>query len=193
MATLDEHYWTDRYDANQTGWDLGQVSPPLAHFIDQIENKELRILIPGAGNAYEFDYLLSKGFSNVYVIDISKAPISALQKRHPQFRSQIIHGDFFTHEGSYDLIIEQTFFCALDPSLRSQYVQQMSHLLAAEGRLVGLLFNRVFDKAGPPFGGTEAEYRELFSSALALDVMEACRNSVSPRQGYELFFMAGKI
>jgi hypothetical protein len=47
--------------SNETGWDLGQVSPPLKAYIDQLTDKNLRILIPGCGNSYEAEYLLEKG------------------------------------------------------------------------------------------------------------------------------------
>ena len=52
IPPLDEAYWNSQYNANTTGWDLGQVSPPLKAYIDQLTNKNLRILIPGCGNTY---------------------------------------------------------------------------------------------------------------------------------------------
>ena len=64
MKELNPDYWTQRYQENQTGWDLGQVSPPLQAYFDQLENKNLRILIPGCGRGYEGIYLLEKGFQH---------------------------------------------------------------------------------------------------------------------------------
>ncbi|KDN25456.1 TPMT family class I SAM-dependent methyltransferase [Moraxella bovoculi] len=32
MDVNQAQFWQDRYKANQTGWDLGQVSPPLGVF-----------------------------------------------------------------------------------------------------------------------------------------------------------------
>jgi methyl halide transferase len=40
-------YWNNRYLEENTTWDLGQVSPPLKNYIDQLENKAVSILIPG--------------------------------------------------------------------------------------------------------------------------------------------------
>ncbi|MBC7641686.1 MAG: thiopurine S-methyltransferase, partial [Flavobacterium sp.] len=31
---LDQTYWDNQYKANATGWDLGQVSPPIKNYID---------------------------------------------------------------------------------------------------------------------------------------------------------------
>ena len=50
---LSEKAWDNRYLNNDIGWDLGTVSPPLKAYFDQLENKELKILIPGGGNAHE--------------------------------------------------------------------------------------------------------------------------------------------
>ena len=65
---LSAKVWDDRYKNNDIGWDLGEVSTPLKTYFDQLENKELKILIPGGGNSYEAVYLFQQGFKNVYNI-----------------------------------------------------------------------------------------------------------------------------
>ncbi|RYF89397.1 MAG: SAM-dependent methyltransferase, partial [Chitinophagaceae bacterium] len=102
-----------------------------------------------------------------------------------------ICGDFFELHEQFDLIIEQTFFCALSPALRVAYVSHMYKLLKEEGKLAGLLFNRSFD-GGPPFGGSKEEYVKLFSPLFEIVTMEACYNSIAPRAGSELFFILKK-
>ncbi|MGB0431897.1 MAG: methyltransferase domain-containing protein, partial [Bacteroidia bacterium] len=162
---LNEDYWSFRYQTDQIGWDLGVISTPLKQYIDQLENKSQSILIPGCGNAYEAEYLLNNGFKNVTLVDISNVLIEQLKERfYPDFegRLNLIHGDFFEISGQYDLIIEQTFFCALDPQLRNEYADKMNKLLVPNGKLVGVMFNRQFEKQGPPFGGTKDEYIEYF-------------------------------
>lgn len=96
-------------------------------------------------------------------------------------------GDFFEHQSVYDLIFEQTFFCALPPTFRMQYVSKMHQLLEADGMLVGLLFNRIFEQ-GPPFGGNRNEYIALFSPMFELIQIEVCQNSILPRAQNELWF-----
>jgi thiopurine S-methyltransferase len=190
MQELNKTYWTNRYLTKKTGWDLGNISSPLKNYIDTIENKKLKILIPGAGNAYEAEYLFSKGFLNTFVLDFSDFPIKDFKKRNPDFPAKnLITEDFFEHIGSYDLIIEQTFFCAIEPILREKYVEKMSQLLAPNGKLVGLLFNSTFNSEGPPFGGNKEEYEKLFSKKFKIEKMELCKNSVKPRLGNELFFI----
>ena len=160
MEQLDKNYWDSRYQNAQTGWDLGAASGPLQNYIDQLDNKDLRILIPGCGNAYEAEHLLNRGFKNITLIDISPS-----------------------------LVMEQTFMCALDPSLRQAYAQKMHSLLDDNGKIAGLLFGVEFEKAGPPFGGSAEEYRQLFTPYFNIKTMEKAYNSVKPRQGNELFII----
>ncbi len=191
---LDNNYWRDRYVVGSDTWDTGAPTTPLKEYIDQLTDKQLRILIPGAGRAYEAEYLHSLGFANVVVIDLTEAPFADLLARCPDFpRAHLIVGDFFAHEGTYDRIIEQTFFCALDPALRPRYVTRMHELLAPGGKLVGVLFDDVMNSDEPPFGGNADEYRTLFSPAFPNVSFERCRNSIAPRAGREVWMCAQRV
>lgn len=193
MELLNEEYWNSKYENQNTGWDLGEVSPPLKEYIDQLENKNLTILIPGCGNGYEAEYLINAGFKNTHIIDISESAISRFKKRVPQFpKDQIFHDDFFKHHGTYDLILEQTFFCALNPSLRELYVAKMNTSLKPNGKLVGLLFNIPLFTDHPPFGGKEQDYRPLFQSSFTINTMKTAINSIGPRSNNELFMILVK-
>jgi len=185
---LDDNFWSEKYLQHQTGWDLHKASPPLKAYIDQLIRKDIRILIPGCGNAYEADYLLQKGFTNITLIDISHVLTIRLQDHFKSHALKIIHGDFFAHNGSYDLILEQTFFCAIDPSLREQYAGKMKDLLVPGGTLAGVLFDRDFE-AGPPFGGGLPEYQQLFARYFHIKTLETCYNSIVPRDNTEIFFI----
>lgn len=183
----DLNFWDQRWKDNQTGWDINQVSPPLKEYIDKLRNKKIAILIPGCGNAYEAEYLLRKGFNNVTVIDIAPTLVNKLKVKFAGKPIKILLGDFFEHKGKYDLIVEQTFFCAINPALRKQYADKCFSLLNKEGKIAGLLFNKIFDKEGPPYGGTEEEYRHLFSEKFSLLQLNTCKTSIEPRKGNELF------
>src|SRR5690554_7893149 len=114
---------------------MGKISPPIKEYIYQLQNKKLKILIPGAGNAYEAKYLIDKGFSNVTVIDIAPRLIDKLRQDFKGNNTiQLIHGDFFEHNGKYDLILEQTFFCAIHPSLRPDYIRSEERRVGKECR-----------------------------------------------------------
>lgn len=184
----EQQYWNSRWQQQQTGWDIGYASPAIVEYMQQYENKGAAILIPGCGNAYEAEALLKLGFTNITLIDIAEELVLQLRARWAEEPSiRIVHGDFFQHQGAYDLIIEQTFFCAIPPTQRAAYAQKTAELLKPDGRIVGLLFNCMFEKAGPPHGGREGEYRQLFQTTFELQHMEPCYNSIPPRAGNELF------
>jgi len=184
---LSPDYWSQRYENQQYGWDWGEISPPIKAYIDQLMNKALNILIPGCGSGHEGSYLWKEGFKHVHVLDFSELPLEMFMSNNPDFPKEQIHcEDFFQHEGTYDLIIEQTLFCAIDPSLRSKYGEKVATLLKPGGKLIGLLFNRTFE-AGPPFGGNQEEYENYFSVHFTVTSFVACYNSITPRSGSELF------
>lgn len=188
-----EAFWNHKYLSGETGWDIGQVSTPIKEYIDQLSNKNLKILIPGGGNSYEAEYLFENGFNNVFVVDISSIPLKNLAERIPSFpKENLLHADFFELEDTFDLILEQTFFCALDPSLREAYTDKMHQLLKPDGKLVGLLFNIPLNDDKPPFGGNKDEYEKLFSEKFKIEKMETAYNSIPPRAGNELFFKLRK-
>ena len=172
---------------------MGQVSPPLKAYIDKLPEsaKEQAILVPGAGNAYEVGYLHEQGFTNVTLVDFAAAPIAAFAERYPDFPAEhLICADFFelsSEQYQFDWVLEQTFFCAINPSRREEYVQQMAALLKPNGKLIGLLFDKDFGREEPPFGGTKAEYQQRFEQRFDIEIMEPSYNSHPARQGSELF------
>lgn len=188
MMNFDATYWKNQYKEQKTPWDCGKITTPLATYFDQLTDKDIRILIPGAGNAHEATYLLEKGFTNIFVLDIAEQPLLNFKKRNPTFpKEHCLQTDFFTFQGDFDLIIEHTFFCALPVEKRKDYVLKTHQLLHKKGKLVGLLFNREFEGNHPPFGGTKYEYEQLFSAHYHIKTMENCYNSIKPRQNNELF------
>ena len=190
---LDKNYWNDRYLHGSTGWDIGHISTPLKEYFDQLTNKELRILIPGCGNAYEAEYLVEKGFKNVFLIDWSEIALNNFKKKtHRLPDSHIFCEDFFKYKGQYDIISEQTFFCAIEPSERAHYAKKVHELLLPAGKLVGLLFDDPLYDDRPPFGGNKVEYVKYFEPSFEFKVFERAYNSIQPRMGRELFILMVK-
>jgi len=191
---LNKDYWEERYTQTNLGWDIGSVSTPLKEYIDQIENKNLKILVPGAGYGHEVIYLHNRGFRNVYVIDLARQPLEKIKVEIPEIQdTHLIHDDFFNLDiRDFDLILEQTFFCALNTELRNNYAQKMLQLLKPGGKLAGLLFDFPLTAIGPPFGGSLEEYINLFTPIFTIKILERANNSIPPRKGKELFFIFEK-
>lgn len=193
MKSLNKEYWEGRYADNRANWSVGDITTPLKEYIDQLPNKDVKILIPGLGHGHELLYLHRLGFKNIVGLDLTDVALQETLQIEEDFPVEKVGlGDFFEHQGQYDLIIEQTFFCSLPKSLRTKYVDKMHELLVPGGKLVGLLFDCEFRNEEPPFGGSREEYTALLSKKLNINLLETAYNSIKPRAGRELFFITIK-
>ena len=182
MLLLNKDFWNDKYVASKTGWDVGEITTPLKEYFDQLNNKKVKILIPGCGNAYEAEYLFKNKFLYTYVLDYSKYALRNFSNRVPKFsKNHLMNNDFFHIHGKFDIIIEQTFFCAIDKSRRREYFIKMHDLLKPNGKLVGLLFDDSLNEDHPPFGGSKSEYKEYFDPYFKIKVFETAYNSIYSR------------
>ena len=185
---MDKSFWESRWQDKNTGWDIGYANPAICNYMKQYGDKDAAILIAGCGNAYEAEFLLKNGFINITLIDIAETAVKNLQEKFEGEKSiRILCEDYFDHDDTYNLLIEQTFFCAIYTSQRAEYAKKAHSLLKEDGILTGVLFNREFEKAGPPFGGSRKEYAEYFQPYFDLKIFETCTNSIPARQESELF------
>jgi methyl halide transferase len=190
---MDDKYWQDRWQNADTPWDMGGASPALVAYCEQLPDRDIAILIPGAGSGYEVDWLWEHGFHNVTALDFAQTAVDRLAARLPDDfpENQLVCGDFFQHQGAYDLILEQTFLSAIDPKLRHVYAMKQFSLLKPGGTVAGVVFDFPLD-GGPPFGGVEADYRLMFERLFEIKTLERCYNSIAPRAGRELFLILKK-
>lgn len=192
--SFNKQYWEKRWQEQKIAWDSGSISTPIKEYIDQLNNKSIKILVPGAGNGYEVEYLHKKAFTNVYYMDFAQSSIQSFRKRVPDFPNEkILNDDFFTHQNKYDLIIELAFFTSFKPQRRAEYAQKVYDLLNPKGKLIGLFFNHEFGNSYPPFGGSKKEYQKLFSDKFCIKYMETAYNSIKPRSGREFFILLQKV
>lgn len=191
---LDSSFWDLRWLNKQTGWDLGAPAPAIVKFFqDHPLPLNTRILIPGCGNAWEAEALAERGYLNITLCDISPTLCDILQDRFAHYPGiHILCADFFNLTGTFDLVIEQTFFCALQPEWRSKYAKQMATILKPGALLAGLWFSVEFPFDGPPFGGNPTEYIQLLETDFHIIEAGPCAFSVKPRQGNEWFIVARK-
>lgn len=180
-------YWDNRYIEKSSPWDLGKPSAPIMDFMSRYPRKDARILMPGGGGGHEAAALFQMGYQHVYLLDWSQQVVDTFLRNYPFFpASQVICSDFFKHEGLYDLILEQTFYCAIPPTLRDDYVRHSASLLKPGGTLAGVMFSFPLVETGPPWGGDEAEYRQRFSPFFEVVKIEHSTISEPSRQGREV-------
>ena len=88
--SLNEIFWNNRYLDRKTGWDLGIISPPIKKWFETQKNKDLKILVPGAGKGHEVKYGFKNGFKNIHYLDLSTEAILSFKKNCPNFPKEKI-------------------------------------------------------------------------------------------------------
>lgn len=190
MPTLpwsSKSYWNERFKASDTPWELGTPSVVLMEAFAELASRgfELRgktVLSPGCGRGSDALECTSRGAS-VIAVDWSRAATEELQSRYAHVKGsstgslQIILGDFFSIPPQpVDLVAEHTFFCAIDPSMRTRYIESIAQWLKPGGFLIGNFFvvpeverellpglSLTKEGQGPPFATTVNELQSLTS------------------------------
>lgn len=192
-APYGQRFWSTLYRTGDTRFDKGGVAPPLARMAIDGDLPRGRVLVPGAGRGHDALALAQLGFE-VTAVDLAPeaceaAAASARALGVPlEVRCEDALVDTVAaRRGAYDAIVEHTFFCAVDPSLRPEYVDACAELLRPGGVLAGLFF-ALGRPGGPPFDVTEPEIRGLFSGRFALERLRPAADSFPDRLGRELEF-----
>lgn len=186
--------WEARYQGGDTPWDLGKPTPVFSRLLQEQRFAPGRLLIPGAGRGYDAIAFARAGFS-VTSVDVSETACAELREQAARegVTLEVRQADFFALNDveSFDLALEYTFYCAIDPSLRTRYRDQMARLLKPGGLLFGLFFplNKPLDADGPPFGVKRDEVEASLSERFDLVHAEMPADSVKPRRGNEILMI----
>lgn len=189
-----ENFWTQAYLTQKDHWDMEGATPVLTsrHSFWE-EHKQSSGVVLGAGASHDAAFLAEQGH-HVLALDISKEAVQrgkALYGALPRlvFRQQ---DAFLMQEaGVFDWVWEHTFFCAISPSKRRDLVKLWSRILKPRGRLMGCFFV-MSKRAGPPFGSSEWEIRELLQEDFDILQWERPLDSHPGRLAKELFVLAVK-
>ncbi len=196
---LSPDAWNQRYERGDTPWDLSGPTPEFKRLLE--ENKlppKGRVLVPGGGRGHDAILFAEKKYE-VDLVDFAPQALEAALIEASRHKMTVFayRQNFFDlpqlpyHAGSYDIMLEYTFFCAIDPKLRPAYAAAAAALLKPGGLLVGLFFPLSSDKAGPPYVVAEAEVRELFSPYFDVEILKP-ELSVKARSGREFLGMFKK-
>ena len=144
--------WEKRYQEGETGWDRGDVSPSLYHWLDRGELKPCRIVVPGCGRGHEVLELARRGF-DVTGIDIAPSAIAHMERHLADegLQTTLILGDLFAQQlEPFDAVYEQTCLCALPPAMLDRYADWLYAHLKPGGKLFAL-FMQTGAEGGPPY------------------------------------------
>jgi SAM-dependent methyltransferase len=165
--------WEERYQAGEMPWDKGAPNPALLEYLAANPPLDGAILVPGCGLGYDVR-AISSTENEVTGIDIAPSAIRAAQAFPKTGRENYLLENLFDlppqMRGRFDWVCEHTCFCAIDPSMRPQYVQGVAAALKPGGRLLAIFYlDPGSDDDGPPHGVTPAELDAFFNGPFRLE------------------------
>lgn len=188
-------FWCHKYQSQQDHWDLGQAHPAIVDLIPRLKLPRSRILVLGSGPGHDAAYLSQDGHL-VTAVDFSEEALTKAKSKYGHIENITwVQDDVFKfckdHPQGFDLIVEHTCLCAIDPSKRTDLIKAWKHALTPGGNLLAVLFTMERTSA-PPFGGTEWEYRQRLKNDFRFIFWGRWRQSIDGRQGKELLVYAQK-
>lgn len=158
--------WDKCWEEGITPWDLGKPTPVLVHLHQTGSLPKGRTLIPGCGSGYD---VVTIACPERYVVglDISDKAIERATKLSAPIQNAghftFLKEDFFTWQPSelFDLIFDYTFFCAIEPDMRSAWAIRVRDLLKPDGELITLMFPISDHVGGPPYKACVSDYEEV--------------------------------
>ena len=158
--------WEGHYQRGETGWDRGNTSPALTHWLDAGSLSPCRILIPGSGYGHEAVELARLGFE-VTAVDIADSPVCHLRQQLSslEIHASIVQADVLNWQPqqAFDAIYEQTCLCALNPKTWPEYEQQLYRWLTPGGHLFAH-FMQTGNAGDPPYHCDLLKMRGLFAA-----------------------------
>jgi SAM-dependent methyltransferase len=182
--------WEKKYRERKDRWDLGCPAPPLINLLaSEQAPKAGRLAVLGCGSGQDAMLFASAGFD---VVGFDIAP-TAVERAQGTAKARNLNVRFLERNifdlgaelpGCFDFVLEHTCFCAIDPSLRNQYVQMVTTILRPAGQLIAL-FSTHNQPGGPPFGIKPQEILDLFIPHFEVILFQAATDSITYRQGKE--------
>jgi SAM-dependent methyltransferase len=188
-------FWEARWREGQTGWDLGQASPPFEALLEGPDPPAPgRLAVVGCGRGHDALLFARRGFEAIG-FDFAPSAVAAARALAAEqgVAARFEVADFFElprqWAGQFDCVIENSFFTAIAPTRRAEYADVVAALLRPGGELIGLF--RDHDRPdGPPYGTSESELRRLLAGAFEVVAVGPAPRSHERRQGEELLVRA---
>lgn len=170
-------YWSARYQKGDNPWDLGRETPVFAALRLQpdipspSDSYAPTVVIPGCGFGHDALAYAESGYE-VTAVDFAPEPLEYLrsQARLLQVQLHTLERDIFNlpseRTAAYDLCLEYTCYCAIEPERRQEYVNVLAAIMKPQGIVAGLFFPMdEVERTAPPYTVYEQEIREQFEQA----------------------------
>jgi len=181
--------WERHYDEKDLRWDIHEAAPPLVHLWKERIFSPCKAIIPGCGAGHEVMFLVKKGF-NVTAVDYTHGAIKLIKNtlKKNNYSGELLRQDFFKldckYNEAFELMLEHTFFCAISPTKRREYVETAKRFLKPGGYLIGLFYETNED-GGPPFNTRQEDIENFFSDSFMIESLSKTLHSAEQRRGKE--------
>jgi len=192
-------YWDKSYKSGQMAWDIGGPTPVFNEWINTYNNF-ISICVLGAGNGWDAINFAKKGH---FVTAVDFAPTAVKNMRLAAKRSEInisiLRENILNlnkiYTNKFNVIVEYTCFCAIDPKNRINYIKMVYEILKPNGKFVGILFpiDKAASEGGPPFGIELKSTLDLFKKYFRIIKYEKSLLSVESRKDREVFVIFEKV
>ena len=165
--------WEARYLSGDTPWEKGAPSPGLLEFIETNSPIEGDVLVVGCGLGHDVR-ALSTPDNEVIGLDLAPSAIKAAREFPRVANESYRQGDLLELSpdlhGIFDWMWEHTCFCAINPSMRRQYMESAATALKPGGHLLAIFYLNPRDpeEGVPPYGATKGELDGLFGKKFEL-------------------------
>lgn len=164
-CNLSAQDWEQKYLAGDTHWEKGAPSPGLVDFLAAHPGLPRgRVCIPGCGTGHDVRAWAAAGFE-AWGFDFAPSAIRlSLEKTHgANLHAEFRQSDFLFAPPPvlFDWVFEHTFFCAIPPARRDDYVEAVRRWLKPDGQFLAVYY-MIPDQDGPPFGTTREEILRRF-------------------------------
>ncbi len=170
-------YWSERYRRGDTPWDLGNPTPAFAALVERIDfpkpspTYRPQVLIPGCGYGHDALMLAQRGYV-VTAVDFAPEALEYLQHNAQLLGVKLttLCRDVFTlpeiYSAAFDVVLEYTCYCAIDPSRRQEYAHILWALTKPNGIVAGLFFPLDdVERSQPPFTVRLTDIHSEFENA----------------------------
>jgi SAM-dependent methyltransferase len=192
----DPKFWDAAYDEKRDGWELGDVAPPIARALREMRGPG-RAIVFGCGRGHEVRAAARAGF-DVVGVDFAAQPIEDAARMTPADLAKHVtwrRADIFAQgdEGTFDLLVEHTSYCAIDPKRRDEWIRVARKVLKPGGTLLGLFY--AHDRpGGPPYATTREDARAaLERNGFRIERAETPEDSIERRRGNEFLVIAKAV
>lgn len=140
MSGPDLDFWQQRFERRETPWDRGGPGPQIAAWLAAgVLAPGQRVLVPGCGSGHDVLALAQAG-CEVTALDFATAALALTRNRLGAAgqAATMVQADALQWQPgeAFDVVYEQTCWCAMHPDLWAAYASQLQRWLRPGGRLL---------------------------------------------------------